>query len=126
MNCKTVFKINVSCISDEEVFSIIDYIGIEPGITDSFLFFGLICRDTEEEHYTLHDQLNDTLCLLYDKANILVSLKNQYNIYYSIDVKFSDIEEEIYKKTSFLIDDKAKDFIEKVDAFYNLNDGYFE
>ena len=84
MNCKTVFKINVSCISDEEVFSIIDYIGIEPGITDSFLFFGLISRDTEEEHYTLHDQLNDTLCLLYDKANILVSLKNQYNIYYSI------------------------------------------
>ena len=126
MNCKTVFKINVACISEEEVFSIIDYIGIEPGITDNFLYYGLMSKDTEEEHYTLHDQLNETLSLLYDKADILVSLKNQYNIYYSIDVKFSDIEEEIYRKTSFTIDDKAKSFIEKVDVFYNLNDGFFE
>ena len=35
-------------------------------------------KDTEEEHYTLHDQLNETLSLLYDKTDILVSLKNSF------------------------------------------------
>ena len=77
---ETVFKINVACISEEEVFSIIDYIGIEPGITDNFLYYGLMSKDTEEEHYTLHDQLNETLSLLYDKTDILVSLKNSFII----------------------------------------------
>ena len=47
-------------------------------------------------------------------------------IFKDIDVRFSDIEEQIYRKISVTIDDKAKSFIEKVDALYNLNDGYFE
>ena len=49
-----------------------------------------------------------------------------YSIYYIVDVKFSNIEEEIERNTSFLIDLEAKEFINYIDAFYNLNDGYFD
>lgn len=126
MTCKTVFKINISSINEEDIYTIIDYIGVEPGITDNFLYYGLIKNDTDVEDFLMHKQLNETLSLLYDKKEILKKLKEIYSIYYIVDIKFSNIEEEIERNTCFLIDDEAKEFINYIDAFYNLNDGYFE
>ncbi len=126
MTCKTVFKIGISSLDESDVYSIIDYIGVEPGITDNFLYYGLIKNDTDIDNFSLHQQLNDTLSLLYNKKEILKRLKEMYSIYYIVDVKFSDIEEEIERNTSFLIDLEAKEFINYIDAFYNLNDGYFD
>ncbi len=126
MTCKTVFKIGISSLDESDVYSIIDYIGVEPGITDNFLYYGLIKNDTDIDNFSLHQQLNDTLSLLYNKKEILKRLKEMYSIYYIVDVKFSNIEEEIERNTSFLIDLEAKEFINYIDAFYNLNDGYFD
>ena len=126
MTCKTVFKIGISSLDESDVYSIIYYIGVEPGITDNFLYYGLIKNDTDIDNFSLHQQLNDTLSLLYNKKEILKRLKEMYSIYYIVDVKFSDIEEEIERNTSFLIDLEAKEFINYIDAFYNLNDGYFD
>ncbi len=126
MTCKTVFKINISLLDEEDIYTIIDYIGIEPGITENFLYYGLIMNDTDVDNFQYHQQVNDTLSLLYNKKEILKKLKEIYSIYYILDTKFSDIEEEIKRNTSFLIDDEAKEFINYVDAYYNLNDGYFE
>lgn len=126
MTCKTVFKIGISSLDESDVYSIIDYIGVEPGITDNFLYYGLIKNDTDIDNFSLHKQLNDTLSLLYNKKEILKRLKEMYSIYYIVDVMFSDIEEEIERNTSFLIDLEAKEFINYIDAFYNLNDGYFD
>ena len=83
-------------------------------------------NDTDVDNFQYHQQVNDTLSLLYNKKEILKKLKEIYSIYYILDTKFSDIEEEIKRNTSFLIDDEAKEFINYVDAYYNLNDGYFE
>ena len=95
MTCKTVFKIGISSLDESDVYSIIDYIGVEPGITDNFLYYGLIKNDTDIDNFSLHQQLNDTLSLLYNKKEILKRLKEMYSIYYIVDVKFSNIEEEI-------------------------------
>ena len=71
MTCKTVFKIGISSLDESDVYSIIDYIGVEPGITDNFLYYGLIKNDTDIDNFSLHQQLNDTLSLLYNKKEIL-------------------------------------------------------
>lgn len=88
MTCKTVFKIGISSLDESDVYSIIDYIGVEPGITDNFLYYGLIKNDTDIDNFSLHQQLNDTLSLLYNKKEILKRLKEMYSIYYIVDVKF--------------------------------------
>lgn len=126
MTCITSFKINIAGISDQEMFDIIDQIGIEPGITDNFLYYGLLKQDTEDPEYKLYIQLHDTLSIIYSKKELLNKLKTMYNISYIVDVKFSSIEDEIANNTSFTISEEAKEFIEYVDAYYNLNNGYFE
>ena len=126
MNCITAFKINIAGINDTEMFEIIDTLGPEPGITENFLYYGLLKRDTEDPEYKLYVQLHDTLSIIYDKKEILKKLLSMYNISYIVDVKFSDIEEEIENNTSFTISEESKEFIEYVDAYYNLNNGYFE
>ena len=126
MTCITSFKINIAGISDQEMFDIIDQIGIEPGITDNFLYYGLLKQDTEDPEYKLYIQLHDTLSIIYSKKELLNKLKTMYNISYIVDVKFSSIEDEIANNTSFTISEEAKEFIEYVDAYYNLNNGYFK
>lgn len=125
MTCRTAFKINIALILDEDIYQIIDLIGIEAGITDNYLYYGLIKKDTDDD-FRLHIQVNESLSLLYEKEEILKSLLNMYNISYVFDVKFSNIEEELENNTSFIIDDKDISFLKRINCFYNLNDGYFE
>lgn len=125
MTCITAFKINIARLSIDEVNEIIDYIGLEPGITEYFLYYGLLKRDTEEDDFKLYNLLHETLSILYPKKDILKKLLNIYPISYIVDVKFSDIEEEIANNTSFTIAEESKEFIEYLDCYYNLNNGYF-
>ena len=126
MTCITAFKINIARINDDELYEIIDFIGVEPGITDQFLYYGLLKKDTLDEDFKLYDLLHETLSILYPKKEILKKLLNIYPISYIVDVKFSNIEEEIERNTSFTIGEEAKEFISYLDCYYNLNNGYFE
>lgn len=126
MTCLTSFKIGVSHLDEKSVFKIIDLIGLEPGITDSYLYYGLIKRDSDDPEFKLFIQLHDSLSIIYNKRELLKNLKQEYNLYYQVDVKFSDIEEEISKNTSFEIAAESKNFIEYIDAFYNFQNGYFD
>ena len=47
MTCITAFKINIARINDDEMYEIIDLIGVEPGITEQFLYYGLLKKDTD-------------------------------------------------------------------------------
>lgn len=124
MTCITAFKINIAALNEDEMFELIDLIGVEPGITDSFLYYGLLKKDTEEENYKLYDQLHETLSILYPKKETLKKLLNIYPISYIVDVKFSNIEEEIMNNTSFIIAEESKEFIDYLDCYYNFNNGY--
>ena len=126
MTCITAFKINIQALSDDKMFEIIDLIGAEPGITEGFLYYGLLKRDTEDPEFKLYDLLHETLSILYPKKEILKKLLNIYPISYIVDVKFSNIEEEIENNTSFTIAEESKEFIDYLGCYYNLNNGYFE
>ena len=126
MTCITSFKINISPLSEDEMFELIDTIGLEPGITDNFLYYGLLKRDTEDPEFKLYDLLHETLSILYPKKEILKKLLNIYPISYIVDVKFSNIEEEIENNTSFTIAEESKEFIEYLDCYYNFCNGYFD
>ena len=125
MDCKCAFIVNVGLMDEEEVFDFIDEIGIEAGVTDEALYFGLSKVETDED-FVLSKFVTESLSQVLDKIDILIDLKKKYKCNYILNVKFSDIEEEIANNRSFIIDDKVKRFIELTDTYYNLNDGYFE
>lgn len=126
MSCITCFKINVAALDENEVFEIIDLIGPDAGITDNFLYYGMLKQDTDDLDYKLYNQLHETLSIVYSKKEILKKIKNLYPISYIVDVKFSDIEYEIQNNTSFTISQEAKEFMEYIDCYYNLQNGYFD
>ena len=126
MSCITTFKINICVLNETEVFEVVDTIGIDAGITDNFLYYGMIKQDTDDLDYKLYNQLHDTLSIIYPKKEILKKLLNIYPISYIVDVKFSDIEEEIRNNTSFTISEEAKDFMAYLDCYYNFQNGYYE
>ena len=45
MTCLTAFKINIARMNEDELYEIIEFIGVEPGITDQFLYYGLLKKD---------------------------------------------------------------------------------
>lgn len=122
--CKSVFKVVISLVGDTEVNYIINSLGVEPGISENFLYYGFIKKPTKDNFF-LFEQINDTLSLLLDKKDILIKLKKSFEINYILDIKFSNIEEEIEENTSFDIGN-AKEFLDEIGCFINLNDGYFE
>ncbi len=124
MDCKCAFIVNVSLMDEDEVFDFIDEIGIEAGVTDEALYFGLSKVETDDD-FVLSKFVTESLSQVLDKIDILIELKKKYKCNYILNVKFSDIEEEIENNRSFIIDDKVKRFIELTDTYYNLNDGYF-
>ena len=113
MTCITAFKINIARMNEDELYEIIDFIGVEPGITEQFLYYGLLKKDTEDEDFKLYDLLHETLSILYPKKEILKKLLNIYPISYIVDVKFSNIEEEIERNSSST---KIEDIINKIDS----------
>ena len=123
--CITSFKVNISMLSENEVFEFMDLVGIDGGVTDNFIYYGMLKEDTSDLEYKLYNQLHETLSILYNKKEILKKLKSIYPISYVVDVKFSDIEEEIANNTSFTISEEAKEFMKYIDCYYNLQNGYF-
>lgn len=122
--CKTVFKIVISLVGDTEINYIIETLGFEPGISENFLYYGFQKRSTKDNFF-LFEQVNDTLSLLLDKKEELKKFKELFEINYILDIKFTDIEKEIEKNTSFDIGIN-KYFLEDIGCYININDGYFE
>lgn len=125
VDCKCAFIVYTSLMSEDEVFEFIDEIGIDAGVTDEALYFGLSRRDTDD-NFQLSEFIHESLGSIFKKADKLIELKKQYKCNYVLNIKFSDIEEEIENNQSFIIDDITKEFINKTDTYYNLNDGYFD
>ncbi len=123
-SCKTVFKINISSIGDTELNDIIDVIGVEPGISESFLYYGFMKRNTDDKYF-LFEQVDYTLSLLLNKKEELIRLREMYHVSYCLEIIFSDIEDEIKRNTSFEIG-SSKYFIEEIGGYINLNNGYLE
>ena len=125
MDCKCAFIVQVSLLEEDDVFNFIDTLGVACGVTDDRLYYGLIKKNTED-NFILSEFILESLSVIIDKVDLLNELKNQYNVNYYLDVKFSNIEEEIENNQSFILDDKINDFLNKTNTYYNLNDGYFE
>ena len=125
MECRCAFVVVVSLMEENEVFDFLDDLGIDAGITDDRLYFGLSKRDTDDG-FQLNNFIHESLSTILIKKDKLIELKNNYKCSYILDVKFSDIEEEIANRQSFIIDDEIKQFLLDTDTYYNLNDGYFD
>ncbi|MCR5113366.1 MAG: hypothetical protein K6A63_05460 [Acholeplasmatales bacterium] len=123
--CRTAFIINIAALDEKQVFEVENQIGVLAGVTDNYLYYGMKKRSTHG-NFSLNDALNETLSIIYDKQDLLKKLTTIYNISYMVDVHFSDIEEEIYNNTSFIVDEKIQRFIKEINAYYNLQNGYFE
>jgi len=125
MDCKCAFIVQISLLDEDEVFNFIDRLNVSCGVTDDRLFYGLSKKDTDD-NFILSEFIHESLSIIIDKADLLNELKNEYNVNYYLDIKFSNIEEEIENNQSFILDDKINDFLNKTNTYYNLNDGYFE
>ncbi len=126
MNCKACFKIYTNSIGDDELGYIIESIGIKPGITDGCLYYGLNMVSTDDEHFQFSVFVHVTLASLFPKKNLLIELKNSFQIQYEVNVKFSDLEEEINLKRSFNLSDDTISFIKDIDAYYCFNKEYID
>ena len=125
MECRCAFIVVVSLLEETEVFDFMDELGLEAGVTDERLYFGLSKRSTEED-FQLNNFIHESLSSIINKKDKLIELKNKYKCNYILDVKFSNIEEEIENGQSFIIDDDIKEFLDYTNTYYNLNDGYFD
>lgn len=122
--CKTVFKIDISSIGDNELNYIINVINVEPGLGENFLYYGFIKKETKHNFF-LFELINDTLSLIKDKKEELIKIKEMFNVRYILDIKFSNIEEEINENTSFDLG-LSRYFLDDIGCIININDGYFE
>ena len=126
MYCITSFKVNICMRSEDEKDSIINLISLDTGMTEDYLFIGLIKKETDDIHYKLFEQINETLSIIIDKKDLLKELGEKFNIRYSLEIKFSDIEKEIENNRSFNIPEDVKSFIEEIGGYINLQSGYFD
>lgn len=123
--CRCSFKVYTNLMVDIDVFDFLDELGVDGGITDGCIYFGLREVKTDEE-FILSHFISETLSSLIIKKDILKYLKEKYGCSYILDIKFSNIEEEIKNNMSFELNDEIRSFLELTDTFYNLNDGYFD
>lgn len=126
MNCKACFKIYTNSIGDDELEHIIDSIGIAPGITDGCLYYGLNMVSTDDEHFQFSVFVHVTLACLFPKKDLLIKLKNCYQIQYEVNVKFSDFDDELSLNRSFNLSDDTISFIRDIDAYYCFNKEYID
>lgn len=123
--CRCSFKVYTNLMVDTDVFDFLDELGVDGGITDGCIYFGL--REVKiDEEFILSHFISETLSSLIIKKDILKYLKEKYGCSYILDIKFSNIEEEIKNNMSFELNDEIRSFLELTDTFYNLNDGYFD
>lgn len=123
--CRCSFRVYTNLMLDEDVFSFLDALGIEGGITDGCIYFGLREVKVTDEFILSHFIL-ETLSQLISKGDLLKSLKDKYNCNYMLDIKFSNIEKAIKENVSFALNEEIDSFLKVTETFYNLNDGYFE
>lgn len=126
MYCSAWFKVYTGDLGDYELDFILKEIGIEPGVRDGCLYYCLNKCDTLDEKFIYSTFLHITLGYLINKKELLIDLKNKFNLAYEVDVKFSDMEAELERNTSFALNDEVKSFIIDTEAFYYINKEYIE
>jgi len=120
MYCKVAFIIYISQLGDSELDNLIDTINVLPGITEERLYYGLnkvLVDDDFKFSVFIHESLSS---ILY-KGNLLKELKEKYNLFYELSVKFSDVEDDIMKIQSYILSDEINEFIRITDTYYNLD-----
>lgn len=120
MYCKVAFIIYISQLGDSELDNLIDTINVLPGITEERLYYGLnkvLVDDDFKFSVFIHESLSS---ILY-KGNLLKELKEKYNLFYELSVKFSDVEDDIMKIQSYILSDEINEFIKITDTYYNLD-----
>lgn len=125
MDIKACFKIYISTIGDDELSFVINKLGIEPGITESCLYYCLNKVDIDEK-FQYGVFLDVTLASLYDKLDLLIAFKNMFNLQYEINVKFSDLDEALEYGVNLIVSNELKNFAGELGAFYCLNKEYIE
>ena len=79
MYCITSFKVNICMLSEDEKDSIINLISLDTGMTEDYLFIGLIKKETDDIHYKLFEQINETLSIIIDKKDLLKELGEKFS-----------------------------------------------
>ena len=119
MNCKVAFIVYTSTLGDIELDDFINKIGIEPGISDGRLFYGLAKRKIGDD-FQLSVFVYENLSGIIHKALILKKLKDMYHCFYELNIKFSHDEDESYYFSNYSLSDEIEKFIEITNTNYNL------
>ncbi|MCR4898418.1 MAG: hypothetical protein K5892_04245 [Acholeplasmatales bacterium] len=119
MNCKCAFIVYTSTLGDVELDNFINTIGIEPGITEERLYYGLNKR-TVEEDFQLSVFIHESLSGVLDKGLILKELKDKFNCFYELNIKFSLDEGDVIDFDMYNLNDEIEQFIKITDTYYNL------
>ena len=119
MNCKCAFIVYTSSLGDTELDNFIDSIGIEPGMTEERLYYGLSKRRVDDD-FKLSIFVYESLSNIINKGELLKDLKNKYNLFYELNIKFSYDEDEIINVDIFNLNEEIEEFIKMTDTYYNL------
>ena len=126
MYCKCAFKVYLDYDDDmDRTYSLIDEIGIEPGITENILYYGLRKVRVSTDSFNLIMLVNETLSGLFDKQELLLNLKTRYAIRYALDIRFSDVDE-FDDIPSTILDTNTISFLKNIEAECYINGAYQE
>ncbi len=119
MTCKSAFIVYTSMMGDVELDDFIEKLGIEPGITDGRLFYGL-SKTTVDDDFRLSIFVYESLQSVIHKARELKRLKDSYHCFYELNIKFSHDENESYFFNNYNLSDEIEEFIKISETNYNL------
>ena len=119
MNCKVAFIVYTSSRGDVELNTFIDSLGVEPGITEERLYYGLNKRMVDED-FQLSVFIHESLSSVIDKGLLLKELKDKFNCFYELNIKFSLDEGDIIDYDLYNLNQEIEDFIKITDSYYNL------
>lgn len=119
MNCKCAFIVYTSNLGDVELNNFIDSLGIEPGVTEERLYYGLNKKNVDED-FQLSIFIHESLGHILLKKDLLKELKDKFNCFYELNIKFSLDEGDIIDFDLYNLNDEIEDFIKLTDTYYNL------
>ena len=120
MYCKVAFIIYISQLGDSELDNLINEINVEPGITEERLYYGLN-KILVDDDFKFSIYIHEALSNILNKGKLLKELKEKFNLFYELSIKFSDCEDELMKIQSYILSDEINEFIKMTDTYYNLD-----
>ena len=119
MTCKCAFIVYTSIMGDVELDDFINRLGVEPGITDGRLFYGLSKRKIDDD-FQLSVFVYESLSSIIHQAKELKKLKDMYHCFYELNIKFAHDEDESYYFNNYTLSDEIENFIKISETNYNL------